>query len=57
MTTLNPEANVAFSPDNQYILTGLSANPSEGLGGRIVLLDKLNLEVFRTIGELFPSFL
>ncbi|PLW35176.1 hypothetical protein PCANC_19283 [Puccinia coronata f. sp. avenae] len=49
MTTLNPEANVAFSPDNQYILTGLSANPSEGLGGRIVLLDKLNLEVFRTI--------
>jgi WD40 repeat protein len=52
MTTLNPETNVTFSPDNQYILTGVSANPSEGLGGRVVLLDKLNLEIFRTIGQL-----
>ncbi|KAH9461206.1 hypothetical protein MJO28_009624 [Puccinia striiformis f. sp. tritici] len=49
MTTLNPETSVTFSPDNQYILTGVSANPSEGLGGRVVLLDKLNLEIFRTI--------
>ncbi|KAH9450905.1 hypothetical protein H4Q26_005823 [Puccinia striiformis f. sp. tritici PST-130] len=49
MTTLNPETSVTFSPDNQYILTGVSANASEGLGGRLVLLDKLNLEIFRTI--------
>ncbi|MBW0472522.1 hypothetical protein O181_012237 [Austropuccinia psidii MF-1] len=49
MTTLNPETNLVFSPDNQYILTGVAANPAENLGGRVVLLDKLNLEVSRTI--------
>ncbi|KNZ63166.1 hypothetical protein VP01_117g9 [Puccinia sorghi] len=37
------------NPDNQFILTGVSANPSEELGGRVVLLNKLNLEIFRTI--------
>lgn len=49
LTASNPETNVTFSPDNQYILTGVSANPLEGLGGRVVMLDKLNLEISRTI--------
>ncbi|POW18675.1 hypothetical protein PSHT_05484, partial [Puccinia striiformis] len=47
MTTLNPETSVTFSPDNQYISPVLVLIFRRLVEGS--LIDKLNLEIFRTI--------
>ncbi|CAD6581483.1 MAG: hypothetical protein CYPHOPRED_001586, partial [Cyphobasidiales sp. Tagirdzhanova-0007] len=60
LSSLNPETNVIYSPDERFILTG-TAGPKAGVvpgkevdvrgkrGGRIVVMKKENLEVVREL--------
>ncbi|KAG0255948.1 hypothetical protein BG011_004843 [Mortierella polycephala] len=48
LVTLNSEANVIFSPDEQLILTGTGVKKNEGYG-KIVMMNSENLEVVRTV--------
>ncbi|KAH9821044.1 WD40-repeat-containing domain protein [Melampsora americana] len=49
LNSMNPENNLIFSPDQKYILTGISAEVDKNLGGRVVVLDKTTLEIHKTI--------
>ena len=63
LSSLNPETNVIYSPDERFILTG-TAGPKAGVvpgkevdvrgkrGGRIVVMKKENLEVVRELSKL-----
>ncbi|KAI9496622.1 WD40-repeat-containing domain protein [Zychaea mexicana] len=48
LDTVNPEANVIFSPDERLILTGTSVPKGKGYG-KLVMLDRETLEVQRTM--------
>lgn len=62
LTSLNPETNIIFSPDERFILTG-TAGPKAGIvpgkevdvrgkpGGRIVVMKKDNLEIVRELSR------
>ncbi|CDS07878.1 hypothetical protein LRAMOSA01827 [Lichtheimia ramosa] len=49
LETVNPEANVIFSPDERMILAGTSVPKGEGYG-KLVMLDRETLEVQRSMG-------
>lgn len=48
LTTLYPQTNAVFSPDEKFIMTG--AGPSgKGGKGKLVFMDRQNLEVVRSL--------
>ncbi|KAG6911770.1 hypothetical protein DXG01_000016 [Tephrocybe rancida] len=48
LTTLYPNTNAMFSPDDKYIITGSGAT-SKGGKGKLMFLEKQNLEVVKTL--------
>ncbi|OZJ05475.1 hypothetical protein BZG36_01609 [Bifiguratus adelaidae] len=48
LMTLNPEANVIFSPDERLIVTGTAAKKGEGFG-QLVMMERNTLETVRSI--------
>ena len=49
LSTLYPNTNAVFSPDDKYIITG-AAGSEKGGGGRLVFLKKENLEEVKSLG-------
>jgi hypothetical protein len=49
LTTLYPQTNAIFSPDEKYVLTGTAASV-RGQRGRLVFLKRDTLEVVRELG-------
>ena len=45
-----PQTNAAFSPDEQLIMTGTSAEKDGKAGGLLYLFDRRRLELVRKIG-------
>lgn len=62
LSSLNPETNVIFSPDQRFVLTG-TAGPRAGNvpgkevdvrgkpGGRVIVMKRENLEIVREMSE------
>ena len=48
MTTLYPQTNAIFSPDDKYVVTG-AASTTKGGKGQLLFLSKANLEVVKTL--------
>ena len=48
LTTLYPNTNAVFSPDNKYIITGAGAT-SKGSQGRLVFMEKEGLEEVKSL--------
>ena len=53
---VNPEVNVAFSPDEKLILTGTSCPKGQGFG-QLVMLNRETLEVQEAISKFLSFFL
>ncbi|KAG6902812.1 hypothetical protein C0995_011299 [Termitomyces sp. Mi166 len=48
LATLYPHTNAMFSPDDKYVITGSGAT-AKGSKGKLVFLEKNNLEVVKTL--------
>ncbi|KAL1691914.1 WD40-repeat-containing domain protein [Schizophyllum commune] len=48
VTTLYPQTNAIFSPDDKYVVTG-AASTTKGGKGQLLFLKKANLEVVKTL--------
>lgn len=49
LTTLYPNTNAIFSPDEKFILTGIGT-PTRGAKGKLVILNRDGLEIVQEIG-------
>ncbi|KAK9900003.1 WD40 repeat-like protein [Cystobasidium minutum MCA 4210] len=47
LTSLNPETNVIFSPDEKHILTGTAVDTKGKPGGRIVVMERDTLQIVK----------
>lgn len=48
MTTLYPQTNAIFSPDDKYVVTGVGTN-SKGGHGKLLFMNKNSLEVVKEL--------
>jgi hypothetical protein len=48
MTTLYPQTNAIFSPDDKYVVTGVGAN-SKGGHGKLLIMSKDSLEIVKEL--------
>ena len=48
MTTLYPQTNAIFSPDDKYVVTGVGAS-AKGGDGKLVFMSKDSLEIMKEL--------
>ena len=48
MTTLYPQTNAIFSPDDKYVVTGVGASSKNGQG-KLLFMEKDSLEIVEEV--------